>query len=122
MFLLQAWFNLPDEGIEYAIYAGYVMRTFMDMDFNEEQFPDPTMLCKFRKPPANIIGKIFFESITRALEEHGHIMRCGTIVDATIIEAPSPTKNRGGSRDNEMRRAKKGNQWHFGMKVHARVA
>jgi IS5 family transposase len=122
MFLLQAWFNLSDEGVEDAIYDSYAMRTFMGIDFGQGQAPDATTLCKFRKLlVGNNIGGKFFEAITRALEERGHIMRGGTIVEATIIEAPSSTKNRAKGRDPEMRQTKKGNQWHFGMKAHAGV-
>jgi IS5 family transposase len=122
MFLLQAWFNLSDEGIEDAIYDSYAMRTFMKLDFGQEQAPDATTLCKFRKLLVrNNIGEIFFKAITHALEERGHIMRGGSIVDATIIEAASSTKNRDKSRDPEMGHTNKGKQWHFGMKAHAGV-
>jgi IS5 family transposase len=122
MFLLQAWFNLSDEGIEDAIYDSYAMRQFMRLDFMQEQAPDATTLCKFRKLLfENNIAQILFEAIKQALEKHGHIMRGGTIVDATIIEAPSSTKNQSETRDPEMHSAQKGNQWHFGMKAHVGV-
>jgi IS5 family transposase len=108
--------------VEDAIYDSYAMRTFMGIDFGRERAPDATTLCKFRKLLFdNNAGKMFFEAINRALEGHGHIMRGGTIVDATIIEAPSSTKNRARKRDGEMHQAKKGNQWHFGMNAHAGV-
>ena len=118
MFLLQAWFNLSDEGMEDAIYDSCTMRRFMCLDFNQEQVPDATTLCKFRKLLfENNIAQILFDAVNKALEKHGHIMRGGTIVDATIIEAPSSTKDQSKTRDPEMHQAKKGNQWHFGMKA-----
>jgi len=122
MFLLQSWFNLSDEAVEDAIYDSYAMRTFMGIDFMLEQVPDATTLCKFRKLLVeNGIAKVFFDAIKHCLEEHGHIMRGGSVVDATIIEAPSSTKNQSNTRDSEMRQTKKGNQWHFGMKTHIGV-
>ena len=122
MFLLQTWFNLSDEVIEDSIYDSYAMRTFMRINFIDEQAPDATTLCKFRKLLVdNGIATLFFNSINRILTEHGHIMRGGTIVDATIIEAPSSTKNISKKRDPEMHQTKKGNEWHFGMKTHIGV-
>ena len=122
MFLLQAWFNLSDEGMEDAIYDSYAMRHFMRLDFTQEQVPDATTLCKFRKLLfENNIAQILFDAVTQALEEHGQIMRGGTIVDATIIEAPSSTKNQSKGRDPEMHSTQKGKQWHFGMKAHVGV-
>ena len=122
MFLLQAWFNLSDEAIEDSIYDSYAMRTFMGIDFTSEQAPDATTLCKFRKLLVeNEIAKAFFDAINRCLVEHGHMMKGGSIVDATIIEAPASTKNQEGARDPEMHQTKKGNQWHFGMKAHVGV-
>jgi IS5 family transposase len=122
MFLLQSWFNLSDEGVEDAVYDSYAFRVFMNLDFVDEQAPDATTLCKFRKLLVdNGMAGQFFEAINRCLEEHGHIMRGGTVVDATIIEAPASTKNRERKRDPEMHQTKKGNEWHFGMKVHVGV-
>ena len=122
MFLLQAWFNLSDEGIEDAVYDSYAMRHFMRIDFMQEQSPDATTLCKFRKLLyENNIAQLLFDAINRVLEKHGHIMRGGTIIDATIIEAPSSTKNKNKTRDPEMHQTKKGNEWHFGMKTHIGV-
>jgi IS5 family transposase len=122
MFLLQAWFNLSDEGIEDTIYDSYAMRRFMRLDFIQEQVPDATTLCKFRKLLfENNVAQILFAAINRALEKHGQIMRGGTIVDATIIAAPSSTKNEAKTRDPEMHQVKKGNEWHFGMKMHVGV-
>jgi IS5 family transposase len=122
MFLLQAWFNLSDEAVEDAVYDSYAMRSFMNIDFMTEQVPDATTLCKFRKLLVdNDIAKILFNAISGCLEEHGHMMRGGTVVDATIIEAPTSTKNLERKRDPEMHQTKKGNQWHFGMKTYIGV-
>jgi len=123
MYLLQNWFNLSDEGVEDAIYDSYAFRKFMKIDFmDKEQVPDATTLCKFRKLlDENGITRMFFESIKGFLAKHGRLMRGGTIVDATIVEAPSSTKNAEGKRDPEMHSVKKGNQWHFGERMHAGV-
>jgi IS5 family transposase len=122
MYLLQIWFSLSDEGVEDAIYDSYAMRKFMGIDFIHEQAPDATTLLKFRHLiEKSGLGKAFFEAINRCLEQCGHIMKGGTIVDATLISAPSSTKNASGSRDPEMHQTKKGNQWYFGMKCHIGV-
>lgn len=122
MYLLQIWFNLSDEGVEDAVYDSYAMRKFMGIDFMQEQVPDATTLLKFRHLiEESGLGKAFFEAINRCLEQCGHIMKGGTIVDATLISAPSSTKNASGSRDPEMHQTKKGNQWYFGMKCHIGV-
>jgi IS5 family transposase len=122
MYLLQIWFNLSDEGVEDAIYDSYAMRKFMGIDFMVEQVPDAATLLHFRRLiEESGLGKAFFDAINRCLEECGHMMKGGTIVDATLISAPSSTKNARGSRDPEMKQTKKGNQWHFGMKCHMGV-
>ena len=122
MYLLQNWFNLSDEGIEDAIYDSYAMRSFMRIDFFDEQVPDATTLLKFRHLlEEHKIGEQIFADVTDRLEKAGLIMHGGTIVDATIIAAPSSTKNKAGKRDEEMHQTKKGNQWYFGMKVHSGV-
>jgi len=122
MFLLQSWFNLSDEAVEDAIYDSYSFRTFMKLDFTMEQAPDATTLCKFRKIMVdNGVAKHFFDAINSFLTQHGHMLRGGTVVDATIIEAPPSTKNSSKARDPEMHQTRKGNQWHFGMKLHAGV-
>lgn len=122
MYLLQIWFNLSDEGVEDAIYDSYAMRKFMGIDFMEEQVPDATTLLKFRHLiEKSGLGKAFFDAINRCLEQCGHMMKGGTIVDATIINAPSSTKNASRSRDPDMCQTKKGNQWYFGMKCHMGV-
>ena len=122
MYLLQVWFSLSDEGVEDAIYDSYAMRTFMGLDFAVEQVPDATTLLGFRHLlERHELGKKLFESQNEIFDEQGWIMRGGSIVDATIIAAPSSTKNAAGARDPEMRQTKKGNQWYFGMKAHIGV-
>jgi|SRR5215510_335205 len=122
MYLLQCWYNLSDEGVEDEIYTNFDFRVFMKINFMDEQVPDATTLLKFRHllEEHGIGGKIL-DSLSRTLEENGHVMRGGTIVDATIIAAPSSTKNADKSRDPEMHQTKKGNTWHFGMKCHVGV-
>jgi IS5 family transposase len=122
MYLLQCWFNLSDEGLEDAIYDSYAMRTFMGVNFYDEQVPDATTLLKFRHLlDEHNISKKLFDAIKHALEEHGHMMRGGTIIDATLISAPSSTKNEKKARDPDMHQTKKGNEWYFGMKCHIGV-
>jgi IS5 family transposase len=122
MYLLQIWFNLSDEMTEDSIYDSYAMRRFMRLDFFEEQVPDATTLLKFRHLlERHGLGKKLFEAINVMLEAKGCMMHGGTIVDATILTAPSSTKNATGERDPEMHSTKKGNEWHFGMKAHIGV-
>ena len=122
MYLLQVWFNLSDEGVEDAIYYSYAMRRFMDLDFAIEQVPDATTLLHFRHLlEARKVGEKLFAAQTEIFESEGWIMRGGSIIDATIIAAPSSTKNASSTRDPEMHQTKKGNQWYFGMKAHLGV-
>jgi IS5 family transposase len=122
MYLMQNWFTLSDEGIEDAIYDSYAMRTFMGLDFLSEQVPDATTLLHFRHLiEKHEIGERIFSDVKARLDQAGLLMHGGSIVDATIIAAPSSTKNREGKRDPEMHQTKKGNQWYHGMKIHAGV-
>ncbi len=122
MYLLQVWYNLSDEGCEDAIYDSYAMRRFMGLNFLEQDVPDATTLLHFRHLlEEHGISKTFFDAINRTLDKAGVIMKGGTVVDATIIEAPSSTKNAKHERDPEMHSTKKGNQYHFGMKCHIGV-
>ena len=122
MYLLQHWYNLSDERLEDEIYDSYAMRKFMHLDFNSENVPDATTLCKFRKIIVdNHIGEMYFKAVDKFLDEHGCLMHGGTIVDATIIDAPKSTKNEENSRDPEMHQTKKGNQYYFGAKIHCGV-
>ena len=123
MYLLANWFNLSDEGVEDAVYDSYAFRKFMKIDFaGEEQVPGATTLCKFRKLlNENGITKLLFDTMRSFMERHGKLMHGGTIVDATIIEAPTSTKNASGKRDPEMHSVKKGKGWHFGERMHVGV-
>jgi len=122
MYLLQVWFSLSDEGVEDAIYDSYAMRRFMRLDFAVEQVPDATTLLHFRHLlEEHQLGEKLLAAQSEIFEAQGWIMRGGSIVDATIIAAPSSTKNATGTRDPEMHQTKKGNQWYFGMKAHIGV-
>jgi IS5 family transposase len=119
MYFLQIWFNLSDEMVEDSIYDSYAMRSFLGVDFDGAQAPDATTLLKFRHLlEKQDLAKKLFEDLSERLESHGCMMRGGSIVDATIIQAPSSTKNANGKRDPEMRQTKKGNEYYFGMKAH----
>ena len=112
MYLLQIWFNLSDPATEDAIYDSYAMRKFTGINFMAETVPDETTLCKFRHLlEAHGLNKLFFDAINRVMVQTGHMMKGGTIVDATIINAPSSTKNAEKKRDPEMHQTKKGNAW-----------
>lgn len=107
---------------EDAVYDSYAMRSFMHLDFMEQQVPDATTLLKFRHLlEKHKIGERLFADVSERLNRAGLIMHGVTIVDATIISAPSSTKNQEKKRDPEMHQTKKGNQWYHGMKVHAGV-
>ena len=122
MYLMQNWFNLSDEGIEDAIYDSYAMRSFMHLDFFKEQVPDATTLLHFRHLiEKNNLGKAIFDDIKERLDRAGLIMHGGSVVDATLIAAPTSTKNNDKQRDPEMHQTKKGNEWYFGMKIHSGV-
>ncbi|MFM9428953.1 IS5 family transposase [Variovorax sp. GrIS 2.14] len=122
MYCLQQWYGLADEALEDALYDSQALRDFVGIDLSRESVPDATTLLKFRRLLLdNDLTKAMFEEINAHLAEQGLLMRAGTIVDATIIAAPSSTKNADNTRDPEMHQTKKGNQWHFGMKAHIGV-
>ncbi|MFZ1383998.1 MAG: IS5 family transposase [Propionicimonas sp.] len=122
MYLLQVWFHLSDEAVEDQINDSYAMRKFMGLDFATEQVPDATTLLHFRHLiETRRLGEAMFAALNRLFEANGWMMRGGSIVDATIIAAPSSTKNATGTRDPEMHQTRKGNQWYFGMKAHTGV-
>jgi IS5 family transposase len=122
MYFLQQWYSLSDEALEDALYDSQAMREFVGIDLAREQVPDATTLLKFRRLlEQHELTKAIFEEVNAHLSERGLLMREGTVVDATIIAAPSSTKNKDGKRDPEMHQTKKGNQWHFGMKAHIGV-
>ena len=119
---LQQWFNLSDPAVEEALYDSRAMRQFVGIDLGREPVPDETTICKFRHLlEAHELGKQLFARIGEYLTKRGLQVSRGTIVDATIISAPSSTKNRAKARDPEMHQTKKGNQWYFGMKAHIGV-
>ena len=123
MYCLQQWYGLADEALEDALYDSQALRDFVGVDLSRESVPDATTLLKFRHLlQHNDLTKALFEEINAHLADKGLLMRAGTIVDATIIAAPSSTKNEGNKRDPEMHQTKKGNEWHFGMKAHIGVA
>jgi len=119
---LQHWFNLSDPAAEEALYDSRAMRRFVGIDLGREPVPDETTILKFRHLlEAHDLGARLFELIGDHLDSAGLQVRTGTIVDATIIDAPSSTKNKDKARDPEMHQTKKGNQWYFGMKAHIGV-
>ncbi len=108
----QVWFSLSDEGVEEAIYDSYAMRRFMRLDFAVEQVPDATTLLHFRHLlEERKLGEKLLAAQQEIFTAQGWVMRGGSIVDATIIAAPSSTKNASGERDPEMHQTKKGNRW-----------
>ncbi|NKI96834.1 IS5 family transposase [Rhizobacter sp. SG703] len=122
MYCLQQWYGLADEALEDALYDSQALRDFVGIDLSRESVPDATTLLKFRRLlNDNNLTKALFDEINAHLGEKGLLMRAGTIVDATIIAAPSSTKNEDKARDADMHQTKKGNQWHFGMKAHIGV-
>ena len=119
---LQLWFNLSDPAVEEALYDSRAMRTFVGIDLGPEPVPDETTVMRFRHLlEQHHLGEQIFAEVGRLLMERGLRLSKGTIVDATIIAAPSSTKNAEGMRDPEMHQTKNGNEWHFGMKAHIGV-
>ena len=119
IYFLQQWFNLSDPQAEDAIYDSESMRRFARVELGDEVVPDETTILRFRHllEQHQLTGAIF-EAIGGWLEARGLLLRSGTIVDATIIAAPSSTKNATATRDPEMKQTRKGRNWHFGMKLH----
>jgi IS5 family transposase len=113
---------LSDPAVEEALYDSQAMRRFVGIDLGREPAPDETTVCKFRHLlEEHDLGSSLFSHIACYLEDNGLKVAKGTIVDATIIDAPSSTKNNKGARDPDMHQTKKGNQWYFGMKAHIGV-
>jgi IS5 family transposase len=122
MYLVANWFNLADEACEDALYDIPAFRDFCQIDLGRERVPDATTLLNFRHLlEAHKIGAALFAKVNELLSANGVKLSGGTIVDATLIAAPPSTKNRDQSRDPEMHQSKKGNEWHFGMKLHIGV-
>ena len=119
MYFIAHWFNLADEACEDALYDIVAFRDFCRIDLGREGVPDATSLLGFRHLlEEHKLGAAMFAKVGELLQANGLRLSGGTIVDATIIAAPSSTKNADRARDPEMHQTKKGNQWHFGMKVH----
>jgi IS5 family transposase len=122
MYFVQHWFNLADEACEDALLDSTALRQFVGIDLGRERVPDATTLLKFRRLlEKHDLGGALFAKVGEVLQAHGLKVGTGTIVDATIIGAPSSTKNAQGERDPEMHQTRKGKQWFFGMKLHIGV-
>ena len=122
MYLVANWFNLADEACEDALYDVPVFRDFCRFDLGRERVPDATTLLNFRHLlEEHQIGAALFAKVGELLLAKGMKLSGGTIVDATLIAAPPSTKNQDNSRDPEMHQTRKGNEWHFGMKLHIGV-
>lgn len=122
VYFLQQWFNLSDPAVEEALYDSAVMRQFVGIDLGQEPVPDETTACKFRHLlEEHGLGGEILQAVNLYLESRGVKITTGTIVDATIIHAPSSTKNREQQRDPAMHQTRKGKQWYFGMKAHVGV-
>jgi transposase, IS5 family len=119
--LMQNWFSLSDPSMEEALYEIASLRSFAGLTLNQP-IPDESTILNFRHLlEANDLAEDIFKAVNGYLTKKGLILKQGSIVDATIIAAPSSTKNAAGERDPEMCQTKKGNQWHFGMKAHIGV-
>jgi IS5 family transposase len=119
MYWIANWFNLADEACEDTFYDTPLFRNFCGFDLGRERIPDATTLLKFRHLlEEHEMGKAMFARVGALLQANGVKVSGGTIVDATLIAAPPSTKNEEKSRDPQMHQTKKGNQWHFGMKIH----
>lgn len=119
IYFLQQWFDLSDPQAEDAIYDSESMRRFVGVELGEDTVPDESTILRFRHLlEKHSLTEAMFAEVRDLLEEKRLLLKSGTIVDATIVHAPSSTKNRERARDPEMRQTKKGNEWYFGMKVH----
>jgi transposase, IS5 family len=122
IYFLQQWFNMSDPQAEDCLYDSVAMRNFVGIDLGHEAAPDETTICKFRHLiEENGLGHVMLAAVNDHLKVNGFKIGTGTIMDATLISAPSSTKNEKGERDPEMHQTKKGNQWYFGMKGHIGV-
>ena len=119
IYFLQQWFNLSDPQAEDAIYDSESMRRFARVELGDDKIPDESTILRFRHLlEKHQLTEAIFETVKDLLAEHRLTLRAGTIVDATIIAAPSSTKNATKTRDPEMKQTRKGGSWHFGMKLH----
>jgi len=122
IYFLQQWFNLADPAVEEALYDSATLRAFAGIDLGAEPVPDETTVCKFRHLlEEHNLGEEILGTVNLHLQAKGVRITTGTIVDATLIHAPSSTKNQDQSRDPEMHQTRKGKQWYFGMKAHVGV-
>jgi transposase, IS5 family len=122
IYFVQQWYNLSDPAAEEALYDSETMRRFVGIEHGQDTIPDESTICLFRHLlERHRLPDRLFAEVKALLSERGLLMSAGTIVDATIINAPSSTKNEDKARDPEMRQTKKGNQWYFGMKAHTGV-
>jgi transposase, IS5 family len=122
MYFVQHWFNLADEACEEALLDSTALRRFVGIDLGTERVPDGTTLLRFRRLlEKHKLGEQLFATVGQVLQAQGLKVGTGTIVDATIIGAPSSTKNADKTRDPEMHQTRKGQQWYFGMKMHIGV-
>ena len=119
---VQQWFNLSDPAMEEALYDMALFREFVGLDAGEDNLPDESTILRFRHLlEAHNLSLQILATVNATLAAKGLLLKSGTVVDATLIAAPSSTKNSSGERDPEMHQTKKGNQWHFGMKAHIGV-
>ncbi|THU03971.1 IS5 family transposase [Lampropedia puyangensis] len=119
---LQQWFNLSDPAMEEALYDTPLFTDFAQLDAGMSRLPDESTIVRFRHQlEANNLGLRILATVNAILKEKNLLLQRGTVVDATLIAAPSSTKNKEGQRDPEMHQSKKGNQWYFGMKCHIGV-
>jgi IS5 family transposase len=122
VYCLQQWFNLSDPGAEEALYESPVLRRFAGVDLGRAPAPDESTILQFRHLlEKHDLGGAMLQTMNEYLESRGIRISRGTIVDATILHAPSSTKNRSGERDPEMHQTRKGKQWYFGLKAHVGV-
>ena len=116
---LQQWFGLSDPAMEEALHDVPLYREFAGLDGPMRRLPDESTILRFRHllEKHQLAGPLL-AAVNQVLQAHGLMLKIGTVVDATLISAPSSTKNGSGERDPEMHQTKKGNQWYFGMKAH----
>jgi transposase, IS5 family len=119
IYFMQQWFNLSDPAMEDALYDSESMRRFAGIELSDDAIPDETTILRFRHLlEKHYLTQAIFAQVRTLLEQKRLLLKSGTIVDATIIEAPPSTKNAQQARDPEMHQTKKGKDWHFGMKAH----
>lgn len=122
IYFMQQWYSLSDPAMEDSLYDIESMRRFANIELGEDPVPDETTILNFRRLlELHQLTTELLENVNEFLEERGLLLRGGSIVDASIVSAPSSTKNREKKRDSEMSSTCKGNKWYFGMKVHVGV-